>query len=114
MIGIVTDSWSDLPPELAERHKHTKPLLAIEKGAIEGVGRASSRFRALAVLIEWLGDRADLQRLAIVHGDAADMDVARSRTRDNVPGLNPTMILARPALAIQAGPKLIGLAAGRG
>lgn len=94
--------------------KRAKPLFTIQSGAIEVVGSARSRSRALAALIEWLGDRKAVQEVAIVHGDAPDIDEVASIVRDNLPSLQPLVVPAGPALGVNVGPDFIGLAAGSG
>lgn len=91
-----------------------KPFISFEQGEIKTAGSASTRSRAVAALVQWLLDRPDLSKLAIVHGDAPDIDGIVARARDQLPGIEPLVVPGGPAVVIQAGPGFVAFAAGDG
>ncbi len=98
---------------LVGRLFNLKPLMTVEKTAVRTVGRAVSRSRALSALIEWLGDRRTASRVNIVHGNAPDIAGVVDLVREQIPGLEPDVVLAGPALGIPLGAGFVGAAASR-
>lgn len=98
---------------LFSRLLNLKPLMTVEGRDIKTVGRAVSPSRALTKLIEWLGDRRAASRITIVHGNAPDIGGIVSLVREQIPGLEPAVVLAGPALGIPLGPGFVGVAASR-
>lgn len=92
----------------------TSFLITIEGGTVEVLGKSPTRARSLTTLLEWLGDRSDARRIALVHGDGVDVNSIVARAQDHVPGVEPIVVLAGPALGIQSGPRFVGFAASRG
>ncbi|MEE8491551.1 MAG: DegV family protein [Acidimicrobiia bacterium] len=93
---------------------NTRFLVTINRGTVEVLASSPTRSRSLTTLLEWLGDRSDARRMALVHGDGVDVAGVIARAQDHVPKFAPIVILAGPVLGIQTGPGFVGFAASRG
>lgn len=90
---------------------NVKPLICFEGGAVTAAGRVRTRSRALTTIIDrvvTLSERIDA--LAVVHGDATDIDVFLGRLRAALPMHHPIVAELGPVVGTHAGPGAIGLA----
>ena len=92
----------------------TKFLVTVDGGTVKVLASSPTRGKSLTTLLEWLGDRNDARRMALVHGDGVDVAGVIARAQDHVPKFEPMVILAGPVLGIQTGPGFVGFAASRG
>ncbi len=86
-----------------------KPIVALKDGVVAEAGRQRTRARALASIAETARREAPLARLAVVHGDVADVaDFARSVADIEV--AHPLVVSdIGPVVGTHAGPGVIGL-----
>lgn len=86
-----------------------KPLITMEDGVVAASGRARTRSRALASLVERAGGLGSaIEEVAIVTGNAPDVDDFRQR----LSALIPTRLFAEigPVVGTHSGPGVIGFA----
>jgi fatty acid-binding protein DegV len=82
-----------------------KPIIELRSGVVEGESRQRTRRRSLEYLADKVRHHGELQRLAVVHGNAPDLD-------DFLHLLGP-IVGERPFLVCELGP-VIGTHAGPG
>jgi len=51
-----------------------KPLVAVEDGVVEEAGKARTRSKALKVLVDKVAEAGKVENLAVMHGQAPDLD----------------------------------------
>ncbi len=89
---------------------NVKPLVTLEGGEVEPLGRARSRPQAIDRMIEVLNGAGTLRRLAVLHGDAlGDAGLLRDRLAPRYPGLDIPVAQIGPVVATHAGPGVLGL-----
>lgn len=86
-----------------------KPLVAVENGVVEEAGKQRTRARSLRWLRDRLLEQEKVERLAVVHGAAPDIDdfiesLAPRYTRDDF-----TVGMIGPVIGTHAGPRVIGV-----
>lgn len=88
-----------------------KPLVHFEDGAIAAAGRVRTRSKALAAIVDKAIEISDrLDALAVIHGNAADVDELLDQLRERLPDHNPIVAELGPVVGTHAGPGTIGIA----
>ena len=86
-----------------------KPLLELKDGVVAEAGRQRTRAKALAAIGAVARSHAPLSRLAIVHGDAADV-AAFAQSVSDIALEHPLMVTdIGPVVGTHGGPGIIGL-----
>ena len=88
-----------------------KPIVQFVDGAVASAGRVRSRERALEALVGRVVELADrIDALAIVHGDAPDVERLIDAIHGVLPGQNPIIAELGPVVGTHTGPGTIGIA----
>jgi DegV family protein with EDD domain len=86
-----------------------KPVIEVRDGVVEVESKQRTRSRSLDYLVAKVRDSAPLERLAVVHGAAADVDVVVSQLHD-VEGVDDVLVAdLGPVVGTHAGPGTIGV-----
>ncbi|MFI5035686.1 MAG: DegV family protein [Acidimicrobiales bacterium] len=86
-----------------------KPLLELRDGLVAEAGRQRTRARALAAICDVARRHAPLERLAVVHGAAPDLDAFLAMA-GQIPSAHPLLVSdIGPTVGTHAGPGIIGL-----
>ena len=86
-----------------------KPLLELKDGVVAEAGRQRTRAKALAAVAETARFHAPLQRLALVHGDAHDLD-AFIELVSQIPTEHPLIVTDMgPVVGTHGGPGIVAL-----
>src|SRR5487761_2265887 len=86
-----------------------KPLLELKDGVVAEAGRQRTRAKALTAIAAVARGHAPLRRLAVVHGDAADVEAFATMVAD-IPTEFPLVIAdIGPVVGTHGGPGIIGL-----
>ena len=86
-----------------------KPLLELKDGVVAEAGRQRTRAKALTAIAAVARGHAPLRRLAVVHGDAADVEAFATLVAD-IPTEFPLVIAdIGPVVGTHGGPGIIGL-----
>jgi DegV family protein with EDD domain len=89
-----------------------KPLITVEDGVVAAAGRVRTRTKARAAIVERAASNASARRMAVFHGDAADVLELVEAVRE----LAQTDVLVAelgPVVGTHAGPGTLGLAYSR-
>jgi DegV family protein with EDD domain len=88
-----------------------KPLIAVEDGVVNAAGRVRTRSKAKRALSDHVRERADrIVDLAVLHGDAADVEAFAQSIAGVVPGLTPIVSQLGPVVGTHSGPGALGVA----
>ncbi len=89
---------------------NVKPLLTLEHGEVEPLGRARSRRHAIDRMVEIMQRAGTLRRVAVLHGDAPeDAQLLRARLTSLYPALDVAVAQIGPVVATHAGPGVLGI-----
>jgi len=91
-----------------------KPLLEVKNGLIAEAGRARTRSKAFAALVAAAKAAGPIERIAVTHGDAPDVDVIVAMVKE-IPTVHELIISDMgPTVGTHGGPGIVGLAWIRG
>jgi DegV family protein with EDD domain len=86
-----------------------KPLLELKDGAVVEAGRQRTRAKALATCVAAARAAEPLRRLALVHGNAADVDAVLEALKD-VPSQYPLVVADMGSVVgTHGGPGIVGI-----
>jgi DegV family protein with EDD domain len=86
-----------------------KPILELRNGVVEEESKQRTRSRALKYLADKIRSAGPLERVAIVHGDAADVNVLIDLLADLNLGASLLVEDLGPVVGTHGGPGLIGV-----
>lgn len=86
-----------------------KPIITVVDGAVEAESRQRTRARSLRYLVDKLGQHGRVEQLAVVHGEAPDVDELVSMAARAVPEADIVIGDLGPVIGAHAGPGAIGL-----
>lgn len=88
-----------------------KPLIAVEDGVVNAAGRVRTRSKAKHALNAHVRDRADrIVEVAVLHGDAADVEPFVESIAGVLPGRTPIVSQLGPVVGTHSGPGTLGVA----
>lgn len=88
-----------------------KPLITFSDGVVAAAGRVRTRRKAVAALTGRVAELAPrLRRLAILHGDAPDVETFAATVREAAGGLEPIVAQLGPVVGTHSGPGTLGVA----
>jgi DegV family protein with EDD domain len=95
----------------AARFLRIKPLIEVHQGQVLMLGRVRTRSRAVERLIELTAELGPVERLAVVHTEAPDVDVFRERlaTQFSLPQILISEV--GPIVGAHVGTRALGIAA---
>lgn len=86
-----------------------KPLITVTDGRVEPAGKQRTRTRALAHLVDLVSaERANIDRLAVMHADCADIDEFVARVAP-LTDAEPEVMMIGPVVGAHAGVGTIGV-----
>jgi len=89
---------------------NVKPMIAVTDGTVAAAGRVRTRRKALAEILDTvLEHSSEIERLAVMHGDAEDLDEFLAGLAEIYAG-DPIVARLGPVVGTHAGPGLIGIA----
>ena len=86
-----------------------KPVLELRDGVVEEESKQRTRSRALKYLADKIRTAGPFERVAIVHGDASDLDVMLALLADIDLGTDLVVCDLGPVVGTHGGPGLIGV-----
>jgi DegV family protein with EDD domain len=87
-----------------------KPLLELQDGLVTEAGRARTRTKALAALVASAKAAGPIDRIAVTHGAASDVDVIVTMLKD-IPSVHELIVGDMgPTVGTHGGPGIVGLA----
>lgn len=87
-----------------------KPIIAVKDGLIQGESRQRTRTRSLQYLAGKVAELGPVERIAVVHGDAPDVDELVELVRPHVGALEVTVAQLGPVIGTHAGKGALGIA----
>ncbi|MGH9068241.1 MAG: DegV family protein [Acidimicrobiales bacterium] len=87
-----------------------KPIITVVDGAVEAESRQRTRSRSLQYLVDKLRQAGPVDRLAVIHGNAPDVDELVGLVKKATPGLEPVVADLGPVIGTHGGPGAVGLA----
>ncbi len=88
-----------------------KPLIAVEDGVVNAAGRVRTRSKAKHALNAHVRYRADrIVEVAVLHGDAADVEPFVESIAGVLPGRTPIVSQLGPVVGTHSGPGTLGVA----
>ena len=87
-----------------------KPLIDISSGEVAEAGRQRTRKKALRWLCDKVKESEPVENLAIMHGEAEDVDVFRTMLEETVDHDNIRMVKVGPVVGAHAGAGVMGVA----
>ena len=88
-----------------------KPIIGFANGVVSAAGRVRTRSKALAALIARVEDLAPtLDAVAVIHGDAPDVEGLTARVRQVVADIDVVVSEIGPVVGTHSGPGIIGVA----
>jgi DegV family protein with EDD domain len=89
-----------------------KPVIEVRDGRVEEGGRQRTRARAIAFLVDQVRAGGPVERVAVMHGEAPDVDVLVDRLRPL--SAEPVLVTTMGAvIGAHAGPRCLGVAVQR-
>jgi len=88
-----------------------KPLLEVRQGEVIMIGKVRTRNKAIERLLEMVSDLGPLERLAVVHTQAPDVESFRVRLGDLFPVEQIVVSDVGPIVGTHVGPGALGIAA---
>jgi DegV family protein with EDD domain len=89
---------------------NVKPLLEIDKGQVLPLERVRSRGSALRRLRELISQMGDLERIAVLHGDASESaDELSQALAEDFPSIRVERGEISPVVGVHAGPGIVGV-----
>lgn len=86
-----------------------KPIITMVDGAVEAESRQRTRARSLRYLVDKLHQHGPVEHLAVVHGEAPDVDQLVEMAARAVPTADIVVSDLGPVIGTHAGPGAIGL-----
>jgi DegV family protein with EDD domain len=89
-----------------------KPVIQVKEGAVEQESRQRTRSRSLQYLVDKLAEaqkKGDIERIAIMHGDAADIDQFVDMVMRVIGSHRPIVGWVGPVIGAHAGAGVIGV-----
>jgi DegV family protein with EDD domain len=88
---------------------NVKPLITLAEGVVSAAGRARTRTKAVAAVLDHLAAQSNIAELAILHGAASDLEEFRDRLGSvtDAPIIDAEL---GPVVGTHAGPGVIGVA----
>jgi DegV family protein with EDD domain len=86
-----------------------KPVIEVQDGAVESGPRQRTRSRALRYLADKVASEPGIERLAVVHGAAPDLNQLLDMLASTVPRDNILVGDIGPVIGTHAGPRTIGV-----
>ena len=96
---------------MAARLLHIKPLIDFREGEAVLIGRVRTRRKAIDRLIETVAQWGPLERLAVVHTAAPDLELFRQRLASFFPVEEVLVSEVGPVVGAHIGPGALGVAA---
>lgn len=90
---------------------HIKPIVELLLGQVRDVGRTRTRRRAIERLVELTRALGPVERLAILHTYAPEIDVLRHRLADLCSPKQPLTVAVTTIIGAHVGPEALGVAA---
>ena len=87
-----------------------KPIIDISSGEVEEAGKQRTRKKALGWLRDKLAEVGPVENLAVMHGDAPDIDVFLAMISDLVDTDSIRIELIGPVVGTHGGPRVMGIA----
>lgn len=87
-----------------------KPILDLSSGEVEEAGKQRTRKKALGWLRDKLVEVGDVENLAVMHGDAPDLDTFLDSIRDVVDVDTIRIEKIGPVVGTHGGPRVMGIA----
>ena len=85
-----------------------KPVIELRDGIVEEAGKVRTRSKALRTLADYVG-RQPVERLAVLHGDAPDLDELLDLVSPYVPRDEILVGTVGPVIGTHSGPRVIGV-----
>lgn len=86
-----------------------KPVIELNSGKVEQESKQRTRGKALRYLVEKVSEHAPVENLAVMHGDAPDIDEFLSMLAAVHPREDVTVARLGPVIGAHGGPRLIGV-----
>ena len=88
---------------------NVKPLITLADGVVAAAGRARTRTKAMAAVLDHLATQTSIAEVAILHGAATDLDRFRAQLQavTDAPTIDAEL---GPVVGTHAGPGVIGVA----
>lgn len=96
---------------LAANLLRIKPLIEVRQGVVSLVGRVRTRHKAIDWLLEQAAALMPLQRLAVIHTEASEVESFRSRLGALFPVEQIVISEVGPTVGTHVGPGALGIAA---
>ena len=87
-----------------------KPMIEVRDGAVEPGPKQRTRSKALAALAQRVASEPAIEKLAVLHGDAPDVDVLLAQLADSFPRDRIVVGQLGPVVGTHTGPRTIGVA----
>lgn len=86
-----------------------KPIIQVVNGAVEADSRQRTRARSLQYLVDKLRQHERVEQLAVIHGDAPDLEEFLALVHQAVPDQDTMVGDLGPVIGAHAGPGAIGV-----
>ncbi len=86
-----------------------KPVVEVRDGTVEEAGKVRTRSKALRLLADRVRDHQPLENLAVLHGDAPDLDQLLDLLDPMVPRDEIVVGQIGPVIGTHSGPRVIGV-----
>jgi DegV family protein with EDD domain len=85
-----------------------KPVIELRNGIVEEAGKVRTRSKSLRTLADHVG-RQPVERLAVLHGDAPDLDEFLDMVQPYVPRDEIIVGVVGPVIGTHTGPRVMGV-----
>ncbi len=85
-----------------------KPVIELRDGQVEEAGKVRTRSKSLRTLADYVS-RQPVERLAVLHGDAPDLDELLDLLEPSVPRDQIIVGIVGPVIGTHTGPRVIGV-----
>ncbi len=85
-----------------------KPVIELRDGQVEEAGKVRTRSKSLRTLADFVS-RQPVERLAVLHGDAPDLDELLDLLQPSVPRDEIIVGTVGPVIGTHTGPRVIGV-----
>lgn len=86
-----------------------KPIVTVEDGEVHPAARVRTRSKALRWLVDRVKEEGTVENLAVLHGDAPDIDVLLEMFEPLYPPEQTVVSQVGPVIGTHAGPRVIGV-----
>jgi DegV family protein with EDD domain len=86
-----------------------KPIVHLEEGEVEPSARVRTRSKALRFLVDKVKDEGSVENLAVLHGDAPDLEELLDMLEPLYPRQDMVIGDVGPVIGTHAGPRVIGV-----